>query len=176
MAKVQNRQNAVNSPGDQFRTLAGDAFSALVVRVLRLDGLLTAAGDAIAQPAGQTSARWWVLASLQEAPATVAQVARTLRLARQSVQRVADLLVRDGLAAYEDNPRHRRAKLLTLTRLGLSRLSLIQAKQRDWANAIGAEIGDRELREVSEILDRVAHAVENNPPVASGRSRPASGR
>jgi DNA-binding MarR family transcriptional regulator len=177
MTKINNRQYAVNITGEPVRTPTGDAFSALAVRVLRLNGLLTAAGDAIARPIGQTSARWWVLASLQTAPATVAQVARTLRLARQSVQRVADLLVRDGLAVYEDNPRHRRAKLLTLTDFGRSRLSLIQANQRVWANAIGAELGARELGEANELLDRIARAVESNAPLprASPLRRSAGG-
>ncbi len=54
-------------------------------------GLLTAAGDVLARPAGQTSARWQVLAAVEDAPATVADVARALGLARQSVQREADL-------------------------------------------------------------------------------------
>src|SRR5687768_1571580 len=37
---------------------------------------------------------------------------------RQSVQRVADLLVADGLAQYHPNPAHRRAKLLQITTAG----------------------------------------------------------
>jgi DNA-binding IclR family transcriptional regulator len=45
---------------------------------------------------GRTLARWLVLDVVKEDPATVAQIARTLRLARQSVQRLADLLERTG--------------------------------------------------------------------------------
>ena len=81
------------------RTPAGDAFSGLVVQVFRLNGLFTAAGDEMARPAGQTSARWQVLAAADHAPMTVAQIARALNLARQSVQRVADLLVGDEASA-----------------------------------------------------------------------------
>src|SRR6201994_3076837 len=86
------------------------AFSDLVVRVFRLNGALTAAGDALAQPDGQTSARWRVLAAVEHEPMTVAQIARAWSLARQSVQRVADLLERDGLVTYEPNPAPRRAR------------------------------------------------------------------
>ena len=88
------------------------------MRVFRLEGFLTAAGDALAAPAGQSSARWRVLAAVEDRPMTVAQIARAWSLARQSVQRIADLLVRDGLVAYEDNPEHRRAKLVRLTPAG----------------------------------------------------------
>jgi DNA-binding MarR family transcriptional regulator len=65
---------------------------------------VSSVGDAVARPVGQTSARWRVLAAVEEAPATVSQIARAWGLARQSVQRVADALVGEGWAAYEENP------------------------------------------------------------------------
>src|SRR5215831_1072257 len=109
---MRKRQHAVKSPGrpPPARSPAGDALSALAVRVLRLSGLLNAAGDALARPAGQTAARWQVLAAAENAPVTVAQIARMLNLARQSVQRLADVLADEGLVAYDDNPDHLRAK------------------------------------------------------------------
>src|ERR671923_387801 len=137
------------------RTPAGDAFSELWVRVFLLNGLFAAAGDALARPAGQTSARWQVLAAIEDRPATVAQIARVLRLTRQSVQRVADLLAADRLASYEDNPSHRRAKLLGLTDEGREVLSAIQDRQRAWADSLGAEVGEAELRGASAVLERV---------------------
>jgi DNA-binding MarR family transcriptional regulator len=142
------------------RTRAGDAFSILMIEVFRLNGLLTAAGDALARPAGQSAARWQVLAAVHDEPATVAQIARALRLARQSVQRVADLIVADGLATYVDNPEHRRARLLRLTPKGRRALRVIQDAQRAWADAIGAEIGEADLRRASEVLGRVLRILE----------------
>jgi DNA-binding MarR family transcriptional regulator len=141
------------------RTPAGDAFSMLAITVLRLAGHLTAAGDALARPAGQTSARWQVLATIEEAPMTVAAIARSLGLARQSVQRVADLLDGDGLATYVDNQDDRRAMLLQLTPRGRSSLRTIQAAQRGWADALGATLGEKELRAASATLARVLEAI-----------------
>ena len=141
------------------RTPAGDAFSRLVVQVFRLNGVLTAAGDEMARPAGQTSARWQVLAAADHAPMTVAQIARALNLARQSVQRVADLLVGDGLAAYVENPGHRRAKLVALTPAGRKALRTIQAAQRVWADAIGARVGEAELTRANTTLDKALRAL-----------------
>ena len=88
------------------RTPEGDAFSGVVIRLIRLQGFLAEAGDELARPAGQTSARWQVLAAIEAGPATVADIARTLTLARQSVQRVADALAEGGIVEYLDNPRH----------------------------------------------------------------------
>ena len=142
-----------------MRSPAGDAFSLLVVRVLRLGGLLTVVGDALARPAGQSSARWQVLAAADHAPSTVAHIARALGLARQSVQRVADVLEREGLAAYDDNPEHLRAKLLVLTARGRAALATVQDAQRVWADDLGAELGLSDLRRAGQVLDRVLDAL-----------------
>jgi DNA-binding MarR family transcriptional regulator len=155
---VAGRQHVVNE-GPPVRTPAGDALTDLIMQVVRLIRDFTAAGEALARPAGQTLARWLVLEAVQDGPATVAQIAREMHLARQGVQRLADLLVRDGLAVYEPNPAHRRAKLLRLTPEGRSALRTVQAAQRTWADALGAELGEAELRQAGAVLDRVLDAL-----------------
>jgi DNA-binding MarR family transcriptional regulator len=146
--KVPERQHAVNRG-------AGVAVAQLAVRVFRLEGYLTAAGDALAAPSGQTSARWRVLAAVEDEPMTVAQIARAWSLARQSVQRVADLLARDGLVVYEDNPEHRRAKLVRLTPDGRATLTQIQAAQRRWADDLGKRLSSDDLDTVNRILSEI---------------------
>jgi DNA-binding MarR family transcriptional regulator len=161
MSKVPRRQDTVKSrlSDNGVRTPAGDAFSGLVVRLFRLNGLIAAEGENLTRPAGQTTARWQVLASAENAPLTVAQIARTLGLARQSVQRVADVLEGDGLIRYEDNPRHRRARLVTLTENGRASLARIQASQRPWANDLGAAVGVRRLQQANGVLEQVLEAI-----------------
>jgi DNA-binding MarR family transcriptional regulator len=174
---VPKRQNTVNlmpGPRRPRRTPAGDAFSWFAIQVIRLSGRLTAAGDALAKPVGQSSARWLVMAAVEDAPATVAQVSRLLGLTRQSVQRIADLLADDGLAVYEDNPGHRRAKLLSLTEVGRRTLATIQAAQATWANELGAEIGADGLRRTNEVLDSVLDLLTRRSP-GSGSTTEASG-
>jgi DNA-binding MarR family transcriptional regulator len=127
----------------------------VAILILRLAGHLTTAGDELARPAGQTSARWQVLAAAENEPVTVAQIARALGLARQSVQRVADLLAEEGLAAYQENPAHRRAKLLWLLPKGRAVLRAIQAAQQPWADRMGAQVGQVDLRRAAEILERL---------------------
>jgi DNA-binding MarR family transcriptional regulator len=163
------RQHAVNVEAPPpTGTPAGEAFTALLGQVIGLTRRFTTIGEALAKPAGQTLARWLVLEAVDGAPATVAQIARGLHLARQSVQRLADLLVRDGLAAYEDNPAHRRAKLVRLTPQGRAALRTIQTAQRAWADALGGEIGEADLRQAGVVLDRVLQAVRR-PELSPGR-------
>jgi DNA-binding MarR family transcriptional regulator len=163
---IEERQDAVNSDREPPRTAAGDAASELVVHVFRLNGLITAAGDAMAAPAGQTSARWRVLAAIESGPLTVPQVARAWWLSRQSVQRVADVLVAEELARYEDNPGHRRSRLLRITPQGLSGLREIRRAQRVWADDLGDEIGESDLRTANAILARAVEALARRGPTA----------
>ena len=157
---MAERQHAVKPVDDLLeRTGAGNAFSDLVAQVLRLHGRLIAAGNAMARPFGQTESRWQVLAVVDRGPATVADIARVYGLARQSVQRTADALEREGMATFEANPRHRRAKLVRITPRGQAALRQIEAAERDCAAGLGAQFDERELRRAVELLERVRHAL-----------------
>lgn len=160
---IVKRQYAVKSrvaDEEVERTPAANTLSWLVVQVMQLNGLLIAAGDALAAPAGQTSSRWQVLAAVEGAPLSVAQIARAMNLTRQSVQRVADLLVEGGLCAYEDNPAHARAKLLRLTSKGRKALQTIQAGQKVWANALAVQMDEAQLRTASAVLAQLQQALK----------------
>jgi DNA-binding MarR family transcriptional regulator len=76
-------------------------------------------------------------------------------MARQPVQRVADSLVVDGLAAFSPNPRHRRAQLLTLTPEGRRVLSAISVRQRTWADAHGTRIGTEALERARALIAEI---------------------
>jgi DNA-binding MarR family transcriptional regulator len=145
---INKRQHVVNNKRPA-RSAAGDAFSSFAITALRLAGHLTKAGDAIAKPAGQTSARWQVLAGARHETMSVAQIAKTLGVARQGIQRLADVLEAEGLVAYVDNRNHQRAKLVVLTGAGRAKLATIDAGQARWADTLGAELGEKMLNEAT---------------------------
>jgi DNA-binding MarR family transcriptional regulator len=62
-------------------------------------------GDRANAAFGQSSARWRVMFMIAQGVGTVAEIARETDYARQSVQRLADVLVADGLASYAPDPR-----------------------------------------------------------------------
>ena len=157
---LAKRQHAVKSVRPD-RTAAGDAFSLLAITALRLAGHLTAAGDALAGPSGQTSARWQVLAGARSGTFSVAEIARLLGLSRQAVQRLADALEKEGVIAYAENPRHQRAKLAALTEKGAAGLAEIEARQAKWADALGAGFTVAELERAQKVMARVIAALGN---------------
>ncbi len=142
------------------RTPAGDALTDLVLPVFELNGEFLAAARDIAEPAGLTPAWWQVLGATLDEPRSVAEIARRvgLGLARQSVQRTADLLVEKGWATYADNPLHKRAKLLGPTAEGRATLLRLRDTQHAWADAVGAEVGVEDLRRLAVTVRRVIAA------------------
>ena len=142
------------------RTPAGDALTDLVLPAFELNGELLAAAEDMTRPVGLTPAWWQVLGATLAEPLPVAEIARRvgLGLARQSVQRVADLLVEKGWATWSDNPAHRRAKLLRPTPGGRDTVARLAEAQHAWADAVGAEVGEEELRQALATMRRVVEA------------------
>ena len=152
------------------RTPAGDALTQLVLPTFELNGEFLAAAETMTRPVGLTPAWWQVLGATLDEPLPVAEIARRvgLGLARQSVQRVADLLVAREWAAYRDNPAHRRAKLLEPTPAGREVVDRLTVAQHAWADAVGAEVGEDELREALSVLRRVIASSRNHRQGARG--------
>ena len=161
---VSKRQHAVKGEVLPARTPAGEAFTSLVVQVARLGAEFTAVGEELASLGDQTLAQWVVLDAAADGPASVAQIARRLGQARQSVQRIADLLVRDGLATYAENPDHQRAKLLRPTDAGRHAVVTIGKAQKAWADAVGAQIVEADLRAASALLARIQDLAAREGP------------
>lgn len=143
-----------------MRTPAGDALTSLVLPAFELNGEFLAAARDITEPTGLTPAWWQVLGATLDEPLTVAEIARRvgLGLARQSVQRTADILVEKGWAEYVDNPSHRRAKLVQPTELGRKTLEELREDQHAWSNAVGEQVGEDEMRRVLAGMRRIIDA------------------
>ncbi|HET9955550.1 MAG TPA: MarR family winged helix-turn-helix transcriptional regulator [Polyangiaceae bacterium] len=140
----------------------GSAFSELVVEVFRLNGLALAAGDVLAAPAGLTSARWQVLGVIDHAPATVASIARTMGLTRQSVRQTTEALVTEGYASSQENPEHQRARLIEITAAGRKALRAVERRHALWAERIGARIGASTLSAALPALRAAREAMEES--------------
>jgi DNA-binding MarR family transcriptional regulator len=142
------------------RTPAGDALTSIVLPAFELNGEFLAAAQDITAPAGLTPAWWQVLGATLDEPLAVAEIARRvgLGLARQSVQRTADILVDKGWAEYVDNPRHRRAKLLQPTERGRETVATLRDDQHAWADSVGEEVGADEIARVADGIAKIIAA------------------
>ena len=118
----------------------------LVADLYEVAGALRTAGETIAAAHGQTQARWQVLSVVSLPPMTVASAARRLGVTRQNVQKIANDLVRDGLAEWRPNPDHRTSHLLALTPAGEQTLAKIASEAAAFHHRIAASLTDREVK------------------------------
>ncbi|MFA3837194.1 MarR family winged helix-turn-helix transcriptional regulator [Streptomyces aureus] len=137
-----------------------DLLSRTALGVFRLNGQFLSVSEELSRPAGLTAARWQVLGAVLTEPLPVAGIARVMGITRQSVQRVADLLVTQGLAAYEPNPAHRRAKLLGPTEEGRAAIARIGPGHAALADRLAAALGEDELAATVRTLERLSAALD----------------
>lgn len=148
----------------------------LALKVFRLNGRLLNAADRLTEGSGLTAARWQVLGAVLHEPLTVAAAARSMGLARQSVQRLANVLVEEGLCEFLPNPAHQRAKLLAPTDRGWKAIDQIRPGVIAWARRITALVGEDTVACASAAVDALLQALarpegQENAPGRGARQR-----
>lgn len=144
-------------------TQEGQLFTDIVLEVFKLSGLLITAGDELSNELGLTSARWKVLGALagMESPMTVSQIAMSMGQTRQGVQRLSNEMVQEGILVYEENPYHKKAKLVAMTTKGKELFMKLEQKQMPWANAHSADINAQKMEETLDVLRQMVESLKS---------------
>ena len=137
-------------------------FTEIVLEVFKLGGFLVSEGDQMGFEYGITSARWKILGALSLAgePQTVPQIARSMGLTRQAVQRLVDAMHEDELLLFHENPGHKRAKLISLSERGEEIFSKLYEKQSEWAINCSTGITKAELETTLSVLKRISDSID----------------
>lgn len=135
-------------------------FSAAALTAFKLNGQFLSVAEELARPAGITAAWWQVLGAVLPGPLPVSGIAREMGITRQSVQRIADLLVAKGMAEYRPNPAHRRAKLVALTESGHEAMRRITPQHAEMAERLAAELGAEKFEEIVDALTTLSAALD----------------
>lgn len=148
------------------RTEAGHAIEDLIIEIVATFFLLRAEGMRIGVVSPSGEGYWSVLRLLKiNGPQTVPQLARYRYVPRQSVQKLANEILKDGVIELVNNPAHKRSKLLRLTSRGdivfqemsdrIAKLAETLAKQQDAALLKDAVDVIKKLHEqLREMLDQ----------------------
>jgi len=92
-------------------------------------------------------------------PLTVPQIAEMRPTSRQRMQRLADELAADGLVEFVDNPKHRRSKLVQLTRKGAARYRDMSARFLAIASTIGGTLSETEIHKTTGVMRQLSEDV-----------------
>jgi DNA-binding MarR family transcriptional regulator len=148
------------------RTSAGKGMEELIVEIVATFFLLRAEGMRIGVVSPSGEGYWSVLRLLKVNGAqTVPQIARYRYVPRQSVQKLANEMLADGVIELVNNPAHKRSKLLRLTPKGeavfqelsdrIAVLTETLAQQEDAAQLQNAVVVVKHLHEqLRQMLDR----------------------
>ena len=139
-----------------------DILTLLILEVFRLNGALIASGDRLVADLGLTSARWQVIGAIALSPVLepVARLARSMGLHRQGVQRIVNELEAEGIVAFDDNPHHRRAKLVRLTKKGEALYREADRRQKPWARGLARELDARTIASAHRLLKSLREKLE----------------
>ena len=106
-------------------------------------------------------------------PLTVPQIAQMRPTSRQRMQRLADELAAERLVEFVDNPKHRRSKLVKLTRRGNARYCELNARFLGIASTMGVALSEADIRRTTGFVRQLSD--EMKARLERGRSaiRPA---
>ena len=143
------------------RTPKAELLRQLILDMLQLDGALRSRAEGMTAMHGQTPARWKVLTAAGCDVRTVPQIARRMGLTRQAVQRIANQLVKDGLATFVENPDHRGSPILRLTDEGASVDDAISDRHARWSNQVVRKLDERKMKVALEAIHDLLACVED---------------
>jgi DNA-binding MarR family transcriptional regulator len=149
---------------------AGAVLTGLILDLFGLNSRLLASGDRLVTGLGLTSARWQILGTIVAAdrPQPVAWLARDLGGNRQNVQRIVNDLAQEGLVAFEANPHHRRAQLVTLTDKGRSTYEAAMRLQVPWVNRLADGLSVKDMQTAHRVIAALRRKLEGTDESEEG--------
>jgi DNA-binding MarR family transcriptional regulator len=137
-----------------MRNDTSELFTQFTRALFAANNMVLKHGDLVTGEFQQTSARWRVLDNIEQSPLTVSQIARLTGYTRQSIQRLADTLVEEGLAAYEPAS-DQRTKNVCITEQGRDLLERLAEYENEWVARITQTLNVQELTDLTRALEKV---------------------
>lgn len=136
----------------------GEIFTKIVLDIFKVSGLFNTEGDRMSEEFGLSSARWKIMGAIEKSDVrlTVPEIGRVMGQSRQASQRIVDVMAKDGLVDFIDNPSHKRAKHVTLTAEGKRIYNLLDNKQATWAAKVATELSREELEVTFNTIRKMA--------------------
>src|SRR5262250_1415126 len=154
MVTVRQKKGASGSASASSR---GEAIADLMLEIAQFFFRLRALGQKTGLITSWGGGAFGFMRSLALlGPLTVPQIAQMRPTSRQRMQRLADELAAEGLVEFVDNPKHRRSKLVRLTRKGEARYREMNTRFLALASTLGPSLGEANIRKAIEIVRQLS--------------------
>ncbi|MGY2129765.1 MarR family winged helix-turn-helix transcriptional regulator [Blastococcus sp. SYSU DS0617] len=151
------------TPGDEVPGPGGSAYQLLV----QVRPLYQAAERAVSGALRGTDLTVPLRAVLElvlhRGPMTVPEVAREFGVTRQSVQALVDSGAQLGLLAFQDNPRHRRSRLVTATRHGEQTFAEVHRRELSNLDGVAGDLDADDLVRCARVLALLTDRIRQIP-------------
>ncbi len=137
-----------------MRNVTSECFTQFTRALFAAHNMVLKHGDLVTGKYQQTSARWRILGNIEPCPLTVSHIAKQTGYTRQSIQRLADELVDEGLATYE-SAIDRRTKNVCMTEKGKELLAKLAEYENEWVFRITQRLSVEELTDLTLALEKV---------------------
>ncbi len=138
------------------RTQAGQAIEDLIIEIVATFFLLRAEGMQIGVVSSSGEGYWSVLRLLKvNGPQTVPQLARYRYVPRQSVQKLANEMLNDGVIEFLNNPANKRSKLLRLTPNGEAVFAEMSDRIATLAETLAEQQDAAQLQNAANVVKRL---------------------
>lgn len=136
----------------------------LTTEAVRLNSLLAERFAPAHEHTGLSRLELAVLVAVTAAPTapTVAQIGRAIGHARQAVQKAANALENRGLLTSAANPRHKQARLLSLSEAGQELANEVFERGNTIARVLSAELGSKRLSRLCDELESLREMLDQN--------------
>ena len=142
---------------------AGSALHDLFREVFVLHAAVSGIMDKVHLQAGLIPSQHKIMGVLiHTAPATVPDIAARLGLSRQFVQTVCNDLSSSGFIEFANNPRHKRSKLVVLTKTGRTAFRKARQKENSVIEQSLPEIDLEEAIQGHSILEKIRKSLPVN--------------
>lgn len=109
----------------------------------------------------QAGGEWGVLRTLvKEGPHTVPDMARTRPVSRQHCQTICNALEAQGLVEFIDNPKHKRSKLVRITKKGRERFESMKKQFLAAASVYAPFFTAAEVTMATDVCRRARDMIE----------------
>jgi DNA-binding MarR family transcriptional regulator len=136
----------------------GEAFAELVFEIAAMFFRMRAVGQRLGLVGARGATLGFLRSLVVDGPMTVPDLARMRPTSRQRMQQLADELAADGLIEFVDNPRHRKSKLMRLTRKGEAQYRAMLKRLHAAGIETSRKVGEADLRAATALIrDLRAH-------------------
>ena len=122
---------------------------------------LGAAVTALHEDTGISGGMRAVLESLDaDGPRTVPELARSRPVSRQHIQVLVNDLLEQGYVAYQDNPAHKRSKLVRMTEEGRLTFAALRRRENEAFSRLPLDVAPDDLKAAERVLSGLVESFQ----------------